>query len=273
MKVLKTAQAVRAFRRSVPGSLGLVPTMGAMHEGHLSLVRLAQRCDTVLVSIYVNPTQFSSTADHKTYPRSLDDDLAILQSNDVAAVFLPSDRVMYPEGFVTTVKVAGLSEIWEGASRPGHFDGVTTVVAKLLNISTPDLAYFGEKDYQQLLVVRRLVRNLDMAVEIVAAPTIREADGLALSSRNALLSPTQRSVAPHLKQALDNAARFVGQGRPGPQVLEDQIAALTGLGFKVDYLALVDGTTLAALSVPKPEARLLVAAHLGSVRLIDNRAL
>ncbi len=274
MKVLKTAQAVRAFRRSVPGSLGLVPTMGAMHEGHLSLVRLArERCDSVLVSIYVNPTQFSSTADHQTYPRSLDADLEVLQSMDVAAVFRPSDRVMYPEGLVTTVKVAGLSENWEGAYRPGHFDGVATVVARLLNIASPDLACFGEKDYQQLLVVRRLVRDLDMAVEIIAGPTIRDADGLALSSRNALLSPPQRSVAPHLKQALDTTALAIGEGRPAPQVLEDQIAALTGLGFKVDYLALVDGTTLEALSNPKPEARLLVAARLGSVRLIDNRAL
>ncbi len=274
MKVLETVEAVRAFRRSAPGSLGLVPTMGAMHEGHRSLVRLARkRCDTVLVSIYVNPTQFSSTTDHRTYPRALEDDLAMLQSMDVAAVFQPSDRVMYPEGLVTTVKVAGVSENWEGAHRPGHFNGVATVVAKLLNISTPDLACFGEKDYQQLLVVRRLVRDLDMAVEIVAGPTIREADGLALSSRNTLLSPPQRSRAPHLKQALDNAARFIGQGRPVPQVLEDQSAALTGLGFGVDYLALVDGATLEALSGPKPEARLLVAAHLGSVRLIDNRAL
>lgn len=273
MKVLKTVEAVRAFRRSVPGSLGLVPTMGGLHEGHLSLVRLAQRCDMVMVSIYVNPTQFSSTTDYQTYPRALEEDLAVLQSMNVAAVFQPSDLVMYPEGLVTTLKVAGLSEPWEGASRPEHFDGVATVVAKLLNITTPDLACFGEKDYQQLLVVRRLVRDLDMAVEIIAGPTIRETDGLALSSRNTLLSPSERSLAPHLKRALDNAARFIGQGRPAPRVLEDQIAALTSLGFRVDYLALVDGTTLEALSAPKPEARLLVAAHLGSVRLIDNRAL
>ncbi len=273
MKVLNTVEAVRAFRRSVPGSLGLVPTMGGLHEGHLSLVCLArERCDNVLVSIYVNPTQFSSVTDHQTYPRSLEADLEVLRSNDVAAVFQPSDRVMYPDGFVTTHKVAGLSENWEGASRPGHFDGVATVVAKLLSITTPDLACFGEKDYQQLLVVRRLVRDLDLAVQIMAGPTIREPDGLALSSRNALLSPPERSRAPDLKQALDTAARFIGQGRPAPQVLEEQITALTGRGFGVDYLALVDGTTLQALSDPKPEARLLVAAHLGSVRLIDNRA-
>ncbi len=273
MKVLETVAAVRAFRRSAPGSLGLVPTMGGLHAGHRSLVRLAQRCDNVLVSIYVNPTQFSSPADHQTYPQALEADLAMLQSMDVAAVFQPSDRVMYPEGLVTTVKVAGLTENWEGACRPGHFDGVATVVANLLNITTPDLACFGEKDYQQLLVVRRLVRDLDMAVEIVAGPTVREADGLALSSRNTLLSPSQRSRAPHLKQALDNAARSIGQGRPAPQVLEEEVAALTGRGFKVDYLALVDGSTLEALSDPKPEARLLVAAHLGAVRLIDNLAL
>ena len=274
MKVLKTVEAVRAFRRSLSGSLGLVPTMGAMHEGHLSLVRLArERCDAVLASIYVNPTQFNSTADYQTYPRALEDDLAMLTSLDVAAVFQPTARIIYPDGMVTTVKVAELGAQWEGAYRPGHFDGVATVVARLLNITTPDLACFGEKDYQQLLVVRQLVRDLNMAVEIIGGPTIRETDGLALSSRNALLTAPERSRAPHLKQALDNAARLIGQGRPAPQVLEDEIAALSDRGFEINYLALVDGATLEALSDPKPEARLLVAAHLGSVRLIDNRAL
>ena len=274
MKVLKTVEAVRAFRRSLSGSLGLVPTMGAMHEGHLSLVRLArERCDAVLVSIYVNPTQFNSTADYQTYPRALEDDLAMLTSLDVAAVFQPTDRIIYPDGMVATVKVADIGAHLEGAHRPGHFDGVATVVARLLNIATPDLACFGEKDYQQLLVVRRLVRDLNMAVQIIGGPTIRETDGLALSSRNALLTATERSRAPHLNQALDNAARLIGRGRPAPQVLEDEMAALTDRGFEVDYLALVDGATLDLLSDPKPEARLLVAAHLGSVRLIDNRAL
>ncbi|MEE9464279.1 MAG: pantoate--beta-alanine ligase [Candidatus Neomarinimicrobiota bacterium] len=274
MNVLETVSAVREFRRSVTGRLGLVPTMGALHDGHLSLVRLArEQAGAVLVSIYVNPTQFNSTTDFQVYPRTLEKDLEMLESMGVAAVFRPADVLMYPEGFATTVKVTGLTEIWEGIFRPGHLDGVAMVVTKLLNITTPDLAYFGEKDYQQLLLVRKLVRDLDMAVEIVPGPTIRNPSGLALSSRNALLSPEERQLAPGLKRTLDETAQAIQAGRAVNDAIKEGITTLTGLGFKVDYLALADGTTLETLTAQRPGARLIVAAHLGRVRLIDNRAL
>ncbi len=274
MIVLETVSAVREFRRPVRGRLGLVPTMGGLHDGHLSLVRLAQaQTDEVLVSIYVNPTQFNSTTDFERYPRAFEKDLETLESMGVTAVFRPTDALMYPEGFATTVKVTGLAEIWEGKYRPGHLDGVATVVTKLLNITRPDRAFFGEKDYQQLLVIRKLVRDLDMAVEIVPGPTIREPSGLALSSRNALLSPEERQLAPGLKRVLDDTAQAILAGQPVGEVITAGIATLTGLGFTGDYLALVDGTTLEELTAQRPGGRLIAAAHPGNVRLIDNRAL
>lgn len=274
MKVLRTVAEVRAFYRSATGTLGFVPTMGNLHDGHLSLVRLAKsQCGTVIVSSYVNPTQFPSTTDFDSYPRTWEADRQALEALSIAAVFLPSDGVMYPDGFATTAHVEGLADRWEGAHRPGHFAGVCTVVAKLFGIVQPHRAYFGEKDYQQLLVVRQLVRDLKLALEIIAGETVREPDGLARSSRNARLTRDERTLAPRLKQALDAAARAITSGATVAPALQTQADRLTDAGFQVDYLALVDGQTLDPITSPDPGARLLVAARLGAVRLIDNRGL
>lgn len=274
MKVLRTAAKVGAFRHSATGTLGFVPTMGGLHEGHLSLVRLAQaHCDVVVASVYVNPTQFPSATDFDSYPRTWEADRQALEALPIGAVFLPSDEVMYPEGFTATVHVKGLTTRWEGAHRPGHFDGVCTVVAKLFSIVQPDSAYFGEKDYQQLLVVRQLVRDLNLAVEVISGETVRATDGLALSSRNARLTRDERSLAPRLKQALDGAAQAITSGEDVAPALKAQVDRLTTVGFQVDYLALVNDQTLEPIEAPEPGARLLAAAHLGAVRLIDNRPL
>ncbi|MCH7859978.1 MAG: pantoate--beta-alanine ligase [Candidatus Marinimicrobia bacterium] len=274
MRVLHTVEDLRSFRRAARGSVGLVPTMGGLHEGHLSLVRLAQaHSDVVVVSIYVNPTQFPAATDFQTYPRTWEADRQALEALSIDAVFLPTDEVMYPEGVAAPVHVKGLTARWEGAHRPGHFDGVCTVVAKLFSVIRPDIASFGEKDYQQLLVVRRLVAELDLPIKIVAGETVRAADGLALSSRNARLTRDERSRAPRLKQALDAAAQAITSGEGVTLALQAQVDRLTTAGFKVDYLALVDGQTLEPIDAPQPGARLLAAAHLGAVRLIDNRPL
>lgn len=263
---------VAAWRRA-GDSLGIVPTMGALHEGHLELVRRArERCARVVATIFVNPIQFNRPDDLSAYPRDEASDAAKLAALGVDLLFAPPVEEIYPEGFQTRVSVPGLSDCLCGAARPGHMEGVATVVAKLLLQSLPDLAFFGEKDYQQLLVVRRMARDLDIPVRIEAVPTVREPDGLALSSRNLLLTPDQRDRAPALFRVLQSlAARLQGGAAPVPALLDEGRAALAAAGFApIDYLELRSGDDLRPLERALPPARLFAAAWLGRVRLIDN---
>ena len=266
---------VRAWRQAGL-TVGLAPTMGALHDGHLSLVKLARtRADRVVVSIFVNPTQFGPNEDFDAYPRSETRDAELLASAGCDLLFAPSVAEMYPPGFSTTVTVAGVAEPLDGQARPGHFAGVATVVTKLLNQCGPDVAVFGEKDYQQLQVIRRLVRDLDLPVEIVGAPTARADDDLALSSRNAYLSPAERESAPALARALKAAAERLRAGAPVAEVEAEAVAAITAAGFrKVDYVEVRTADDLSRLG-PGPiagPARILAAAFHGKTRLIDNMA-
>jgi pantoate--beta-alanine ligase len=274
------AETVSALRRVVEGwraageSVALAPTMGGLHAGHLALVAEARRrAARTVVSIFVNPTQFGADEDLAAYPRDAAADLAALARAGADLAFLPSAAEMYPEGFETVVTVPGVAEGLCGDVRPGHFAGVATVVAKLLNQCRPDIAVFGEKDYQQLLVIRRLARDLDMGVEIVGVPTVREADGLAMSSRNAYLTPGERATAAWLHAILDETAGRLARGGEAADALTRGRAALDGAGFAaVDYLELRDAETLAPEPPPGRPARLLAAVRLGATRLIDNLA-
>jgi pantoate--beta-alanine ligase len=253
--------------------IGLVPTMGALHNGHLALVRAARaECDHVVATIFVNPKQFAPNEDLDAYPRREAADLAMLRAARVDLVFMPANTEMYPPGFATTVRVAGLTDCLCGAHRAGHFDGVATVVTKLLLESLPDTAYFGEKDYQQLMVVRRLARDLDIPVRIAGVTTVREADGLALSSRNAYLSPQERRIAPALARVLRRIAAVLA-AEPAAVLRETTRgrADLEQAGFVVEYLEVRAADTLAsvAAAVTGP-ARVFAAVHLGQTRLIDN---
>ncbi len=276
MQTVRDIAALRAARAGLrpDGTLALVPTMGALHEGHLALVHAARKhADAVAVSIFVNPTQFGPNEDLSAYPRREADDLALLAAAGVDLVWLPDAATMYPDGFATTIHVAGASEGLCGAVRPGHFDGVATVVAKLFNQVGPDVAVFGEKDFQQLAVIRALVRDLDMAIDIVGLPTVREADGLAWSSRNAYLSPAARAVATALPRALNAAATAIVGGTPVAAALDSGRRELIDAGFSsVDYLELRDPATLASIAMLSGPARLLVAARIDGTRLIDNIA-
>jgi pantoate--beta-alanine ligase len=258
--------------REASERVALVPTMGALHEGHLALVERAREvAGRVVVSVFVNPTQFAPTEDFAAYPRNEEADLAALGRLGVDAVFAPSVGEMYPEGFATSVAVAGPAEGLESDFRPHFFGGVATVVAKLLIACVPDSAVFGEKDYQQLMVIRRLVADLGLPVEIVALPTVREADGLALSSRNAYLSSAERQTAPALQKSLIRAAAAIRAGAPVERVLSATAADLRVAGFRVDYVALRNADTLApVVDLKREPLRLLAAAWLGKTRLIDN---
>ncbi|WP_222546509.1 pantoate--beta-alanine ligase [Asaia lannensis] len=258
-------------------TIGLVPTMGALHEGHLSLVQEARtRCDRVIVSIFVNPTQFNNPADLASYPRTEEADITLLQGVDT--VFIPTAEAMYPAGFSTLVQVSGLSEGLEGAHRPGHFNGMATVVTKLFGLSRADMAFFGEKDWQQLQIVRRLVQDLNLPLEIVPCPTLREADGLALSSRNRRLSPRARQIAPRLHAIMQDVAASIRHGESIDTALQNGLRQLEETGFgPVDYLACCNARTLQPVSDEEhrdkgsaKDLRLLAAAALDSVRLIDN---
>ncbi|MBK5910523.1 pantoate--beta-alanine ligase [Rhodothalassium salexigens] len=255
--------------------VGLVPTMGALHDGHLTLIRdLAGQCDRVVVSVFVNPTQFNDPADLAAYPRREADDVAAALGAGADLVYAPTAEAMYPAGFATTVSVRGLTDRLEGAHRPGHFDGVATVVTKLLTQASPDVAAFGEKDYQQLLVIRRLAADLDLGVEIQGVATVREADGLALSSRNQHLSAAARATAAQLYRALAEGAERAAAGEAALVVATDVEAALLDAGFDgVDYVTLADAETLDPMvRLGDRPARLLAAARLNGVRLIDNLA-
>jgi len=254
--------------------LALVPTMGALHAGHLALVTEGRkRADRVAASIFVNPAQFAAHEDLGRYPRQEEADAAMLEAGGCDLLWLPTVADVYPDGFATKVSVAGLSDRWEGEARPGHFDGVATVVAKLLLAVQPDVALFGEKDFQQLAVIRRMVMDLNIPVGIVGVPTVRDADGLALSSRNAYLSADERERATALPRALRAAAESIRSGENVADSLKAARAALGDSGFsKVDYLALVDAETLGPLDRPQGAMRLIAAATMGTTRLIDNLA-
>jgi pantoate--beta-alanine ligase len=275
---LPVARSVGELRRQVAGwraageRIGLVPTMGALHVGHLALVAAAQaRCRRTIVSIFVNPKQFGPREDFSSYPRPEADDLDRLSKAGVDLAFMPAVEEVYPQGFATTISVGGPSQGLCGAHRPGHFDGVATVVAKLLIQAAPDAAFFGEKDYQQLMVVRRMARDLDLPVEIIGVPTVREADGLALSSRNVYLSAEERRVAPNLYRMLQQVADDIAGGAAPAPILHRATTALMQLGFRVEYLEMRDAASLQPLSAPPvAPARLLAAVHLGKTRLIDN---
>jgi pantoate--beta-alanine ligase len=256
--------------RKAGESIALVPTMGALHAGHLSLVTLAKsKADRVVVSIFVNPIQFGPREDFKTYPRDEAGDIEKLRAaGDL--VFAPNSAEMYPTGFATKVSVGDLTEDLCGANRPNHFDGVATVVTKLLLQCAPDMAIFGEKDYQQLLVIRHLVRDLNIPVEILGGEIVREEDGLALSSRNAYLSPAERKTAPRLHQIISEVAVALARGEGADAACVAGRFKLEAAGFRVDYVAIRDPDTLKPLSGPVKRARVLVAAYLGETRLIDN---
>ncbi|MGZ3174045.1 MAG: pantoate--beta-alanine ligase [Croceibacterium sp.] len=281
---MHTVNRLAALREAVDtlrakGPVALVPTMGALHEGHLTLVREAKaKATSVVVSIFVNPTQFGPNEDLDAYPRQLNEDSRLLEAEYVNLLWTPSVEEVYPDGFATTVSVSGVSEGLCGASRPGHFDGVATVVAKLFNQVRPDLALFGEKDWQQLAVIRRMARDLDLTQPQVEAiygvPTVREADGLALSSRNRYLSPEDRQRAATLPRAMREAIAQVERGDQVSAVLLALKRALTEGGFaSVDYAELADAENLTPLgALGDRPARLLVAARIGGTRLIDNMA-
>ncbi len=244
MQIVRSSEELALARGELAGTLALVPTMGALHAGHMALVAEAkQRADKVAASLFVNPAQFGKGEDFGRYPRREEQDAAMLEEAGCDLLWAPSVGEIYPDDFATVVRVRGVSERWEGAARPGHFDGVATVVAKLLLAVRPDVALFGEKDFQQLAVIRRMVVDLSIPVEIVGLPTVREADGLALSSRNFYLTADERKRSVALPDAL-----------------------------RIDYLTLVDATTLEPLDAPRGEMRLIAAAVIGSTRLIDNLA-
>ncbi len=275
---LDMLRSALAALRSDGGSLALVPTMGALHEGHLTLVReAAARADHVIASIFVNPRQFGPSEDLDAYPRKFARDCELLEREGVALLWSPDETAMYPAGYATNISVSGISEGLCGGDRPGHFDGVATVVCKLFNQVQPDLAFFGEKDWQQLAVIRRMARDLDLIAPrfdaIHSVPIVREADGLAMSSRNAYLSPEQRQSAGVLPRAMEKAIARLRSGSPAADTLDALRGSLSEAGFDtIDYVELRDAETIAPLPRPNDNTRLFVAARIGGTRLIDNMA-
>ena len=282
---MQTAHTLDVLRKTIAklradgSTVALVPTMGALHEGHLTLVRRAREaCDHVVASIFVNPTQFGPNEDLDAYPRQLAEDSAMLEAEGCAVLWAPGVEDMYPAGFVTSISVSGVSEGLCGAARPGHFDGVATVVCKLFHQVLPDMAFFGEKDFQQLAVIRAMARDLDLTrphhLAIIGVPTVREADGLAMSSRNRYLSPENRAAAIALPQGMKAAIARIEEGQPVAPVLAALEGELLQAGFSsVDYAVLADAASLSPLDqLTGSAARLLVAARIGGTRLIDNMA-
>lgn len=274
MRVAETITELRAARSQIAGTVGLVPTMGALHAGHLSLVTRARaENEAVIVTIFVNPLQFGPTEDFAAYPRDLASDLKLLENSSVDLVFAPAPDVMYPPEFQTTVEVGSIGQILEGAHRPGHFRGVATVIAKLFNLVQPQRAYFGQKDAQQVVVVRQMIRDLNFPVELVVCPIVRDDDGLALSSRNVYLTSNERHAAPVLYRALRAAAAAYRAGERNPealrQVMRETLA--TEPLAQPDYVSVADAETLVECSQRLPERALLsMAVRIGRTRLIDN---
>ncbi|MDQ3856230.1 MAG: pantoate--beta-alanine ligase [Chloroflexota bacterium] len=274
MRVAETVQQLRSYRATLAGKVGLVPTMGYLHEGHLSLVRkAAEDCDSVVVSIFVNPAQFGAGEDLTAYPRDLARDLELLAQERVDVVLCPSVEEMYPEPSDVSVEPGGISARLEGAARPGHFRGVATVVAKLLNLVQPHAAYFGRKDAQQLAVLQRVVRGLHFPVEVVGCPTVREPDGLALSSRNVYLTPVERRAAPAIYRALREGEALYGRGERDAERLKARVREILRSEplLSPEYVSVADPSTLEDLVSVGPHGALLsLAARLGRARLIDN---
>jgi pantoate--beta-alanine ligase len=271
MRIVRTNAEMRALRREAHGRLGLVPTMGAFHAGHHALMRAArEQSDTVVTSLFVNPAQFNEAADLAAYPRDEQRDVAEAEGLGVDILYAPPVEEVYPPGFTTAVRVEGMSDVLEGAERgPGHFAGVCTVVTKLFNVVQPDLAYFGQKDAQQVAVLRRMVRDLDIPVELVVIPTVRDPDGLALSSRNVHLSADERSRATGLSQALRAAEAAVAAGeRDAAAIVRAARTALNGV--EPEYLALVDPDSFQPITTVHDRVLVAVAARVGATRLIDN---
>jgi pantoate--beta-alanine ligase len=274
VQTVRSSEELASVRAGLAGKLALVPTMGALHEGHMALISEAKnRAERVAASIFVNPTQFGPGEDFGRYPRQERTDAQMLEEAGCSLLWAPSVHDIYPDGFSTTVKVAGVSERWEGDARPGHFDGVATVVLKLLLSVRPDIALFGEKDFQQLAVIRRMVADFGLPVEIIGVTTVREPDGLALSSRNAYLLPEERQQAVALPRALEAARAAILSGATIGEVLDEAQQTLREAGFsRVDYFALVDAATLEPLNAAGGDMRLIAAAVIGTTRLIDNIA-
>ena len=273
MEIIETIAQFRRSRSKVTGALGLVPTMGYLHEGHLALVRHARaRNDCVAVSIFVNPTQFSPTEDLKTYPRDLERDLELLEREGVDLVLAPSEEQMYPVTFDTWIEVGTLTRGLEAESRPRHFLGVATVVAKLFNVVQPHRAYFGDKDAQQIRVIRKMVADLNMDLEIVGVPTVREADGLAISSRNVYLDSEERKAAVVLYRSLSKARDMIGEGETRVQAVKDAVTGLIGSEplARLDYVSVADSETLDELLTIDRRVLVSLAVWIGETRLIDN---
>ncbi len=273
--ILKTVADLRVVARGWRAAgevIGVVPTMGALHDGHLSLARRARsECDRVITTIFVNPRQFNNPEDLKKYPRTLEADAALLATVPVDAIFAPPVEEVYPEGFITNVTMQGVAQPLEGHMRPGHFDGVATVVTKLFGMTLADRGYFGQKDWQQLQVVLRLARDLNLPVEVVGCETIREADGLAMSSRNVRLTAEGRAKAPVLYAAITRAAADIRAGHADRMAIREAAEAMRAAGFsRVEYIELRDSETLMPSDDPRRPRRMLAAAWVDDVRLIDN---
>jgi len=268
MKVIRDTESAR-LERSQCSHVAFVPTMGAFHEGHLELMRqAAQHSENVWISIYVNPLQFGVGEDYERYPRNEDRDLQLAESVGVKVAFCPTES--FVSGIQTTVSIPELANVWEGTIRPQHFDGVATIVSRLFGVIQPNLAFFGQKDLQQCAVIRALVRDLAYPLELRFIETIREEDGLAMSSRNAYLDPVDRLKATKLVQALRLLRDSIQAGIPYPNAQKDASQLLKDSGFSVDYIAMVDALTMREISIPTVEARVIVAARLKNIRLIDN---
>ncbi|MHB8174011.1 MAG: pantoate--beta-alanine ligase [Nitrospirota bacterium] len=276
MKIIKSVSEMKDYSRRLRLSgetIGFVPTMGYLHEGHISLVKAAKAHNTrSVLSIFVNPTQFGPSEDFAAYPRNLEGDIEKCEAARVDAVFIPEAREIYPEGFSTYVDVAGVTEVMEGLRRPGHFRGVATVVAKLFNIVMAHRAYFGQKDYQQTVVVRRMALDLNLETEIAVMPTVREPDGLAMSSRNAYLTPPERAAAPVIYRALSSAKNLYESGEGNAELIIHQVREIIGNEplVEMEYAVVSDAATLAPLREVKGRAVLAASARIGRTRLIDN---
>ncbi|NMB58409.1 MAG: pantoate--beta-alanine ligase [Chloroflexi bacterium] len=276
MEIVRTLEELRAAKKNMKGTIGLVPTMGFLHAGHISLVKRArQECDHVVVSIFVNPTQFAPNEDFAAYPRDLERDAALLKEAGTDLIFAPMDEVMYPQGYQTYVTVEEVTKVLEGAMRPTHFRGVTTVVAKLFNAVQPDKAFFGQKDAQQVAVLSRMVKDLNYNLEMVVCPIVRDRDGLALSSRNTYLDETQRKAALVLSRSLRKARSIFDSGERSSKAIraamEDVFAAEPAA--KVQYISIADTETLLEIDHIKSQALVSMAVYIGKTRLIDNTVL